>query len=462
MSFSEEFWTLDPSTGGRLASYMLMEPQTCLRYARDSSDAFASWKEMSFEDRAELLRSLAGSLRREREKLARMMTHEMGKPIKQSQAEVEKCAWTAELVAREGGRWLEAEAVETDARRSHVSFEPLGVILGVEPWNFPSWQALRFAIPTMMAGNTVLLRHSNIVPGSALLLEEVFKEAGFPDGVFKTILTGHRVIQDVIASPLVKGISFTGSNAAGSAIGALAGKYTKKSVLELGGSDPFIVLDDADLKAAAQAGAESRLINSGQSCINAKRFIIMDSVYEEFREHFVREVSSYIVGDPLDPMTDVGPLVREEQLRVVESQVRDAVRKGAKITYGGKRMAGSGYFFQPTVLENFSMKMKVLYEEVFGPVAPLVRVKDDSEAADWANSTVYGLGAAVWTKDAGRAIRMAGKLDAGVIFVNGLVKSDPRMPFGGVKESGYGREISKFGIREFTNVKGVNFFDSPV
>lgn len=462
MSFSEEFWTLDPSTGGRLESYILMEPQTCLRYARDSSDAFASWKEVSFEDRAELLRSLAGSLRREREKLARIMTHEMGKPIKQSQAEVEKCAWTAEVVAREGERWLEAEAVETDARRSQVSFEPLGVILGVEPWNFPSWQALRFAIPTVMAGNAVLLRHSNIVPGSALLLQEVFKEAGFPDGVFKVILTGHKVIQDVIASPLVKGVSFTGSNAAGSAIGALAGRYTKKSVMELGGSDPFIVLDDADLKAAAEAGAESRLINSGQSCINAKRFIITDSVYEEFRDLFVREVSSYIVGDPLDPMTDVGPLVREAQLRVVESQVRDAVRKGAKITYGGKRMAGSGYFFQPTVLENFSIKMKVLYEEVFGPVAPLVRVKDDSEAVEWANSTAYGLGAAVWTKDAGRAARMAARLDAGVIFVNGLVKSDPRMPFGGVKESGYGREISKFGIREFTNVKGVSFFDSPV
>jgi succinate-semialdehyde dehydrogenase/glutarate-semialdehyde dehydrogenase len=287
MSFSEEFWTVDPSTGGKLASYTLMEPQTCLRYARNSSEAFASWKEVSFEGRAELLRSLAGTLRREREKLARMMTHEMGKPIKQSQAEVEKCAWTAEVIAREGAAWLKGETVETDARRSRVSFEPLGVILGVEPWNFPSWQALRFAIPNVMAGNVVLLRHSNVVPGSALLLEEVFKEAGFPDGVFKVLLTGHKVIQDVISSPLVRGVSFTGSNAAGSVIASLAGRFTKKSVMELGGSDPFIVLDDADLKAAAQAGAESRLINSGQSCINAKRFIVMDSAYEEFRDLFV-------------------------------------------------------------------------------------------------------------------------------------------------------------------------------
>ena len=461
MSFSEEFWTLNPSTEGKLASYILMEPQTCIRYARDASDAFASWKEVDFEERAELLKSLASSLRQEREKLARMMTHEMGKPIKQSQAEVEKCAWTAEVVAREGGGWLEGEVVDTDARRSQVSFEPLGVILGVEPWNFPSWQALRFAVPTVMAGNTVLLRHSNVVPGSALLLEELFKEAGFPDGVFKVVLTGHKVIQDVIASPLIRGVSFTGSNEGGSAIGALAGRYSKKSVMELGGSDPFIVLDDGDLKAAAQAGAESRMINSGQSCINAKRFIIMDSVYEEFRDLFVHEVSSYIVGDPLDPMTDVGPLVRETQLREVESQVRDAVRKGAKVTYGGKRMTGSGYFFQPTVLENFSIKMKVLSEEVFGPVAPLVRVKDDSEAAEWANSTAYGLGAAIWTKDVKRATKLARKLEAGVVFVNGLVKSDPRMPFGGVKQSGYGRELSKFGIREFTNVKGVNFLDGP-
>jgi succinate-semialdehyde dehydrogenase/glutarate-semialdehyde dehydrogenase len=461
MSFSEEFWTLDPSTGGKLASYILMEPQTCLRHARDSSVAFASWREVGFEGRAELLRSLAGTLRREREKLARMMTHEMGKPIKQSQAEVEKCAWTSEVVAREGAKWLETEAVETDARRSQVSFDPLGVILGVEPWNFPSWQALRFAIPTVMAGNTVLLRHSNVVPGSALLLEEIFKEAGFPDGIFKVILTGHKVVQDLIASPIIRGVSFTGSNEAGSAIGAIAGRYTKKSVLELGGSDPFIVLEDADLRAAAQAGAESRLINSGQSCINAKRFIIMDSVYEEFRDLFVSEVSSYIVGDPLDPMTDVGPLVREAQLRAVESQIRDAVRKGAKVTCGGKRLSGNGFFFQPTVLENFSMKMKVLNEEVFGPVAPLVRVKDDSEAADWANGTAFGLGAAIWTKDEGRAGRLASRLDAGVVFINGLVKSDPRMPFGGVKDSGYGREISKFGIREFTNVKGISFYGGP-
>jgi acyl-CoA reductase-like NAD-dependent aldehyde dehydrogenase len=459
MSFSEEFWTLNPATGAKLASYLLMEPLTCLRYAKNAADAFSKWREVSLEDRGQLLSSLADTLRRDREKLARMMTHEMGKPIKQSQAEVEKCAWTAELVAREGAKWLEEEIVETDARRSQVTFEPLGVILGVEPFNFPAWQALRFAIPTVMAGDTVLLRPSNVIPGSSLLLEEEFKEAGFPDGVFKTLLTAHGVVEKVIASPLVKGVSFTGSNSAGSAIAAIAGKHLKKSVMELGGSDPFIVLEDADLEAAARAGAESRFINSGQSCINAKRFIVMDSVYEEFRELFVEEVSSYIVGDPLDPMTDVGPLVREAQLEEVESQVRDAVRKGAKVTYGGRRMAGSGYFFQPTVLENFSIKMKVLYEEVFGPVAPLVRVKDDSEAAEWANSTDYGLGGAIWTKDDERASRLAWKLDAGVVFVNGLVKSDPRMPFGGVKASGYGREMSKFGIREFANVKGINFYD---
>jgi acyl-CoA reductase-like NAD-dependent aldehyde dehydrogenase len=461
MSLAEQFWTLDPATGAKLASYVMMEPQTCLRLAQEGAVAFASWKEEGLERRAELLMSLARCLRRDRERIARMMTHEMGKPIKQSQAEVDKCAWTAEVVAQEGPSWLAEESVETDAKKSVVRFEPLGVVLGIEPWNFPAWQVLRFALPALMAGNAVLLRPSNIVPGSSLLLEQEFGEAGFPPGTFRVMLTAHAVIEAVISAPQVRGVSFTGGDRAGSAVAEAAGKHLKKCVLELGGSDAFVVLDDADLPAAAAAGAESRLIDSGQSCINAKRFIITDSVYDQFRDLFVKEMQSRIVGDPLDPMTDVGPLVREEQLREVESQVRDAVRKGAKITCGGRRMPGSGFFYEPTVLENFSIKMKVLHEEVFGPVAPLIRVKDDSEAVQWANGTRYGLGASIWTRDAERAARLASRLEAGVVFVNGLVKSDPRMPFGGIKDSGYGREISKFGIREFTNVKGVNSYDSP-
>ncbi|HVP23213.1 MAG TPA: NAD-dependent succinate-semialdehyde dehydrogenase [Conexivisphaerales archaeon] len=456
MSLGEEFWTIDPATGTKLASYTMTETHACLRLAEEADAAFASWRTTPVSDRAELVRSLAGVLRKDRERLARTMSHEMGKPIKQSEAEVDKCAWMAEVMAKEGPGWLADEEVATDAESSLVRFDPLGVIFGVEPWNFPAWQALRFAVPTVMAGNSVLVRPSNVVPASSLILDEDFREAGFPAGVFRVAITAHATVRDVILSPYVKGVSFTGSNGAGSRVAEAAGSRFKKCVLELGGSDPFIVLDDADVPAAAAAGAESRLINSGQSCINAKRFVVIESVYEQFRDLFVKEMQSYIVGDPLDPMTDVGPLARESQLRQLESQVRDAVRKGVKVTCGGKRMGGSGYFFEPTVLENFSIKMKVLHEEVFGPVAPLIRVKDDAEAAEWANATRYGLGASIWSRDADRAASLAGKVAAGVVFVNGLVKSDPRMPFGGVKDSGYGREMSRFGIREFTNVKGLN------
>jgi succinate-semialdehyde dehydrogenase/glutarate-semialdehyde dehydrogenase len=309
-----------------------------------------------------------------------------------------------------------------------------------------------------MAGNTVLLRPSAVVPRTSLLLEQAFRGAGFPRAVFRTILTPHEVVGDIIASPLIKGVAFTGSNEAGADVAAAAGRSAKKCVLELGGSDPFIVLGDADVAAAAKAGAESRLINSGQSCINAKRFIIVDAVYEEFKELFVKEMSSRVVGDPMDPKTDVGPLVRSSQLEEVESQVDDAVRKGAKVLCGGKRIPTRGYYYEPTVLEGCSAEMEVLREEVFGPVAPLINAKDDQEAVALANETKYGLGASIWTRDGSKAMDVGLAIEAGVIFANGAVKSDPRMPFGGVKASGYGREISRQGIREFTNVKGLNLY----
>lgn len=458
LSAAEEFWTIDPATEGRLESYAIMDPGFALSHAQGAARAFEGWRDTGFPDRAALMMSLAKSLRANRERLARMMTHEMGKPIKQSHSEVDKCAWTAEVVAERGEKWLDREVIETDSESSFVRFEPLGTILGVMPWNFPAWQAIRFAVPAIMAGNVALLRHSNVVPGTALLLEQVFAQAGFPDHVFKALITSHDTVELLIASEWVKGVSFTGSAEVGCEVAASAAKHAKKTVLELGGSDPFIVLKDADLDRAAEAAAESRLINSGQSCINAKRFIVEEEVYEEFREKFVNEVASYIVGDPLDPMTDVGPLVREAQLDEAVSLVRDAVRKGAKVLHGGRRMAGKGYFFEPTVLDEVNRKMKVATQEVFAPIAPLIKVKGEDEAVEWANGTKFGLGAAVWTRDPAKASAVVRRLEAGLVFVNGEVKSDPRMPFGGVKGSGYGRELSKFGIREFTNVKGVNFY----
>jgi len=455
MSASEEFWTVNPATETRLASYPMMDTEFALRQVRRSAEAFTSWRERTVEERCELLLSLAKTLRAMSARCSRTMTHEMGKPIKQSEAEMEKCAWSLEVLAEEAPEWLKEEEVKLDGEKGIVSFEPLGVILGIMPWNFPAWQVVRFAGPALAAGNAVVLRHSNVVPGTALLLQEAFREAGFADGVFNVLITGHHSTEYLIASEDVRGVSFTGSTEAGSRIASLASKYLKKSVLELGGSDPFIVLNDADVPKAAQVGAESRLINSGQSCINAKRFIITEDVYEQFRDAFVKEVQSYIVGDPLDPMTDVGPLVREAALRECESLVRDAVKKGARVLTGGQRRPGRGYFFEPTVLENVSQKMKVMEQEVFGPIAPLVKVKDEEEAIRFANATPFGLGAAIWTRDTERGWRLGRRLEAGAVFVNGLVRSDPRMPFGGVKDSGYGRELSKFGIREFTNVKAM-------
>ncbi len=458
MKQEQGFSTQNPSTEERLESYSFMGLESCRRMGRDGARAFSGWRKLDFSQRGELLRALGRTLRADKDRLARSITLEMGKPIRQSEAEVEKCAWTAEVVAKEGAGWLADEEVRTDAKRSLVRFEPMGVILGVEPWNFPAWQALRFAIPTLMAGNTVLLRPSAVVPGTSLLLENALSGAGFPPAVFRTILTPHELVGDVIASQFVTGVAFTGSNEAGADVAAAAGRNAKKCVLELGGSDPFIVLEDADVTAAAKAGAESRLINSGQSCINAKRFIIVDAVYEEFKELFVKEMSSRVVGDPMDPKTDVGPLVRSSQLEEVESQVDDAVRKGAKVLCGGKRIPTRGYYYEPTVLEGCSAEMKVLRDEVFGPVAPLINAKGDQEAVALANETRYGLGASVWTRDGGKAMAVGLAIEAGVIFVNGAVKSDPRMPFGGVKASGYGREISRQGIREFTNVKGLNLY----
>ena len=382
----------------------------------------------------------------------------MGKPIKQSLGEVEKCAWTAEVYAEKTGEWLEDEIVEADGKNHMVSFEPLGTILSIMPWNFPFWQALRFAIPTLMAGNVSILRHSNVVPQCALAIEEAFKESGFPENVFRTIITDHDAISDLIKSDHIQGVSLTGSTGAGSRVAELAGKNLKKVVLELGGSDPFIVLEDANIENAARNAVTGRTINSGQSCIAAKRFIVNEKIFEEFSKIFSENIGKLIVDDPMKMDTDVGPLVNREGLIQMEDFMKDAISRGAKMLTGGSKLDMKGYFFKPAVLVNVTTDMKVLKDEVFGPIAPVIMVKSDEEALKIANDSKFGLGASVWTDDFGKGMKIAKKLEAGDVFINSIVKSDPRMPFGGIKKSGIGRELSKYGLKEFVNVKGINIY----
>jgi acyl-CoA reductase-like NAD-dependent aldehyde dehydrogenase len=452
--------TVNPANGEKLATYKLFSEEQALNAAKNASKAFEKWRRLTAAERAEHIRKLASALRLKRNEYARLMTLEMGKPIAQSESEVEKCAWTAEVYADSSEKWLAEELVSTDAKLSYVEFDPLGVILSVMPWNFPFWQALRFAIPALAAGNTTLLRHSNVCPGSALAIEEAFKNAGFPDGVFTTIITDHATVAKLIASDAVAGVSLTGSTEAGRRIGEEAARNFKKFVLELGGSDPYIVLEDADVREAAKVGAGARLINSGQSCIAAKRFIVVRSVANQFVEEFVSEFEKKKTGDPMDQKTDVGPLVNSEAAKALDERVKDSVSHGALVRVGGRRREGrESAFYEPTVLDNVKLDMSVMREEIFGPVAPVYVVNDESEAIRVANESEYGLGSSLWTKDLERARRLARDMQSGLVFVNALTKSDPRMPFGGVKKSGVGRELSKYGLKEFVNVKAVCIYE---
>ncbi|HZW55876.1 MAG TPA: NAD-dependent succinate-semialdehyde dehydrogenase [Nitrososphaerales archaeon] len=450
--------TVNPATDEKTADYPLFSDEQVNRVARSANQAFASWRKLSIEERGDYLRKLASALRSKKKAFSRIMTIEMGKPITQSEAEVEKCAWTAEVYADNASSWLAEEIVKTDANLSYVEFDPLGVVLSVMPWNFPFWQALRFAIPTLVAGNTTILRHSNVCPGSALAIEEAFKSAGFPEGVFTTIITDHGAVSKLIQSDHIAGVSLTGSTEAGRAIGEEAARNFKKFVLELGGSDPFMVLEDADVREAARVGAEGRLINSGQSCIASKRFIVVKSVAQEFTEGFVSAFEKKITGDPLDQNTEGGPLVNKQQVSSLDAQVTDAVSRGARVRAGGRPRGGSGAFYEPTVLDSVDLEMKVMREEVFGPVAPIYVASDEAEAIRVANDSEFGLGSSLWTRDLDRAKRIAREIQSGLVFVNAFTKSDPRMPFGGVKRSGIGRELSKYGLKEFVNVKSVSIY----
>ena len=417
--------------------------------------AFLDWRKTPVATRARSMREAASVLRAGRGDYARTMTLEMGKPIVQAEAEVDKCAWVCDYYADHAEGFLAEQPRETDASRSYIRFDPLGPVLAVMPWNFPFWQVFRFAAPALMAGNAGILKHASNVPGCALAIEEVFRDAGFPPGLFSTVLVGPSAVGQLIADPRIVAVTLTGSDRAGSQVAEQAGRALKKSVLELGGSDPFIVLADADLAAAAKTAADARLINSGQSCIAAKRFIVVEPVADAFLERFLDELRSRRMGNPLARETQVGPQARADLRESLHRQVDESIKRGAKRLLGGEIPAGKGAFYPPTLLAAVDKGMPAFDEETFGPVAAVIRAKDEADAVRLANDSSFGLGASLWTQDRARAERVAAQVEAGSVSVNGIVKSDPRLPFGGIKRSGYGRELSEYGIREFVNIKSV-------
>ena len=449
------FNSINPATEQLLARFPAHSPEQVDRALLQTRWAYRTWRDLSFAERAEPIRRAAAHLRQETERLAGLITQEMGKPIVEAEAEIEKCAWNLDFYAEQAARYLADEPRASSGSESYVTFEPLGTVLAIMPWNFPFWQVFRAAAPALMAGNTMLLKHASNVPQSALAIEQVFRVAGFPEGVVRTLLISGPEAERLIADPRINGVTLTGSDVAGSHVGAAAGRAIKKSVLELGGSDPFIVLEDADLDKAAAVGVNARNRNAGQSCIAAKRFLVTSSVYDAFLTRFLVGVKSLVVGDPADRNTQIGPLARGDLLSALERQVNESVRLGARVLCGGGRLARPGFFFAPTVLTEVTPDMPAFREETFGPVAAFVRARDDEEAITLANDTAYGLAASLWTRDLAKAKRLARRIEAGGVFINGMSASDPRLPFGGVKRSGYGRELSEYGIREFVNVKTV-------
>jgi succinate-semialdehyde dehydrogenase/glutarate-semialdehyde dehydrogenase len=454
--------SVNPATGDRVASYDDHSESDVESALEQSVTAFRDWRERPLRERERLLESAASVLRENKRDYAERMTREMGKPITQAVAEVEKCAWACDHYAEHASSYLEPDFHQSPPGTTvKTVYEPLGPVLAVMPWNFPFWQVFRFAAPYLTAGNVGLLKHASNVPGCALAIEEVFREAGYPEGVFQSLLVSSDQVDDVLADDRVTAATLTGSSRAGRSIASTAGEHLKKTVLELGGSDPFVVLDDADVEAAATTGVWARNLNGGQSCIAAKRFVVVEDVYDEFVDQFVDAVESLTVGDPTDEDTDVGPLARQDLLEDLHDQVQASVDAGATVETGGEPLDREGAYYPPTVLTDVPSGCPADTEEIFGPVAAVFRVDDESEAISKANDTRYGLGASLWTRDLDRAQRLTSEVEAGCVYVNELVKSDPRVPFGGIKESGYGRELAADGITEFVNRKTVWLTDAP-
>jgi len=447
--------TVNPNTNKLVKTFIKMENERVNEVILESEKAFQKWRQTTFNFRSNLLFQTANVLRKNKAKYAEIMTLEMGKPITQAIAEVEKCAWVCEYYAENAETILQKEIIATDASESFVQFDALGIVLAVMPWNFPFWQVFRFAAPALMAGNVCLLKHASNVPMCALAIEEIFTEAGLPGGTFKTLLIESSQVNNVIQNPLIKATTLTGSEPAGMSVASASGKALKKSVMELGGSDPFIVLSDANIDEAVKVGVFARIMNNGQSCIAAKRFILAEDIADEFESKFVDKMNALIVGNPMEKETELGPIAREDLLLELDYQVKETEKQGAKVLCGGNRLNREGAFYPPTVLSNVKKGMLAYSEELFGPVAIIIRAKDEVEAIKIANDTAFGLGASLWTSNTENAKNLATKIESGSVFINGLVKSDPRLPFGGIKTSGYGRELSHYGIKEFVNIKTV-------
>jgi succinate-semialdehyde dehydrogenase / glutarate-semialdehyde dehydrogenase len=447
---------VNPATGAMLATYEEMTPDQVRGIINKAHEAYLDWRRTSFRARAALNRQAAQVLRSNAAEYARLMAEEMGKPVRDGVAEVQKCAVGCDYYAENAERFLAPEITKTEARKSFVVFRPLGVVLAVMPWNFPFWQVFRFAAPGLMAGNAAVLKHASNVPGCALAIEQIFRKAGFPENLFRTLMIGSRSVDAVIEHPLIRAATLTGSGPAGRAVASKAGAMLKKTVLELGGSDPYLVLEDADLDLAATVSTKGRLVNSGQSCIAAKRFIIVEEVRRQFEEMFVNRMSAARMGDPFSENTEIGPLARHDLRDTVHRQVEGSIAKGARCLLGGTIPNSRGAYYPPTVLTDVRKGMPAFDEEVFGPVAAVVPVKDEEQAIAMANDTAFGLGGGVFTRDLARGEHIAAELiESGMVFVNEHVSSDPRLPFGGIKESGYGRELSHYGIKEFVNIKTV-------
>jgi len=447
--------SINPATGELTKGFEAHSDANIKKALDRAASAFEKHRRSSFASRAAKLQRAAEILENDQKQFARIITSEMGKLFRGSIEEIEKCARGCRYYAEQGENFLTEQSVSSDAARSLIRYEPLGIVLAIMPWNFPFWQVFRFAAPALMAGNVGLLKHASNVPQCALAIEKIFRDAGFEEGIFQTLLIENEAVAEIIRDPRVKAVTLTGSERAGSAVASAAGRELKKSVLELGGSDPFIVMPSAKLEDAVSTGVKARMVNSGQSCIAAKRFIIADAIYDKYVTQFVEKMKSLQSGDPMAETTEVAPLSSENILRGVDEQVQKSVAAGAKILCGGKRAAGTGYFYEPTVLAEIPKNAPAYREEVFGPVALFFRVRDREEAVAIANDSSFGLGASVWTNDAAEQEFFSRELESGMVFVNTMVASDPRVPFGGVKRSGYGRELGAEGIREFTNIKTI-------
>lgn len=453
---STKIEAINPATGELVQAYNLLKNSELQLKIERTHRAQAEWAATGFSHRRNLMLGAAQTLRSRQEEFAVLMVKEMGKTLKDARSEVEKCAWVCEYYAENAEKFLAPELVKTDASKSFISYRPLGIVLAVMPWNFPFWQVFRFAAPALMAGNGALLKHASNVPGCAAAIEEVFEKSGFPKALFTNLHISSKMVETVIRNPLVKAVTLTGSEPAGRSVAGIAGDCLKKTVLELGGSDPYVVLADADLEHAAEVCKSSRLINGGQSCISAKRIIVVKDVYDDFLKLFIEKMAAVRFGDPMNESNDMGPLARTDLRDELHEQVKNSISQGADCLLGGDIPAMAGSYYPPTILTNVKPGMPAYGEELFGPVAAVILAENEDEAVRIANDTTFGLGAAVFTGDAARGEQIAAeRLSAGSCFVNGLVKSDPRLPFGGIEHSGYGRELSYFGIREFVNIKTV-------